>query len=326
MVTDTRERIVAFVRQHGGQARVHELIRFLGLGAPAVHRQLKKLVATGILAKVGKPPSVFYRIAAKEGGQPVTASSIARAIDETYLYVSPAGELMEGVRGFAAWASRVGRDVEHAMAEYVEARTTADRFITTDGWIDATEKIKGTFDTVWVDRVFYRDFYALPTFGKTKLGQLVLYGKQAQQVDLVHAVADQTRSVVQRLISTHGIQAVGFLPHSLPRKIQFLKEYARDLALKIPTVQLVKAYAGKVPVAQKTLPRLVERVENARNTIFVQQADGRFDVVLLIDDAVGSGATLNETARKLKEMGIAKTVIGFAVVGSMKGFEVIPEV
>jgi len=52
----------------------------------------------------------------------------------------------------------------------------------------------------------------------------------------------------------------------------------------------------------------------------------RFTSVLLIDDAVGSGATLNETAKKLKLSGMAKKVIGFAIVGSMKGFEVIREV
>jgi predicted amidophosphoribosyltransferase len=48
--------------------------------------------------------------------------------------------------------------------------------------------------------------------------------------------------------------------------------------------------------------------------------------VLLIDDAIGSGATINETARKLKERGLAKRIIGLAVTGSFKGFDVIQEV
>lgn len=54
--------------------------------------------------------------------------------------------------------------------------------------------------------------------------------------------------------------------------------------------------------------------------------ESKIILLLLIDDAVGSGATLNETAKKLKQMGIAKRVYGFAVVGSLKGFEVIREV
>jgi len=74
------------------------------------------------------------------------------------------------------------------------------------------------------------------------------------------------------------------------------------------------------------LSRFAERVANAKETIVIEDDRVKFDCVLLIDDAVGSGATLNETAKKLKEAGMAKTVIGFAVVGSMKGFEVIQEV
>ena len=51
-----------------------------------------------------------------------------------------------------------------------------------------------------------------------------------------------------------------------------------------------------------------------------------FKKVLLIDDAVGSGATLNETSLKLKEKELAKKVIGLAITGSFKGFDVIQEV
>jgi predicted amidophosphoribosyltransferase len=48
--------------------------------------------------------------------------------------------------------------------------------------------------------------------------------------------------------------------------------------------------------------------------------------LLLIDDAVGSGATLNQIARKIKVKDIAKTIIGLAIVGSYKGFDVITDI
>ena len=49
--------------------------------------------------------------------------------------------------------------------------------------------------------------------------------------------------------------------------------------------------------------------------------------VLLIDDAVGSGATLNETAKQMRERGMVKgQIIGLAIVGSYKGFDVISEI
>ena len=47
---------------------------------------------------------------------------------------------------------------------------------------------------------------------------------------------------------------------------------------------------------------------------------------MLIDDAVWSGSTLNQISGKLKNKQIAKNVIGLAIVGSFKGFDVITDV
>jgi len=48
---------------------------------------------------------------------------------------------------------------------------------------------------------------------------------------------------------------------------------------------------------------------------------------LLIDDAIGSGATLNEIALQIKNRGIVNgKIIGLAITGSIKGFDVISEV
>jgi predicted amidophosphoribosyltransferase len=78
-------------------------------------------------------------------------------------------------------------------------------------------------------------------------------------------------------------------------------------------------------VPQKTLTKLEDRVENAKNTIVVDDTH-TYDILLLIDDALGSGSTLNETAQKVKKQGLAKTIIGLAITGSFSGFEVISEV
>jgi len=326
MTTDTKERILQFVKLNG-RAKVKDLVGFLGLGNVAIHRQLKKLVENGELKRLGSPPKVFYIIAEKsQEGALGAAVELTKIVNDTYLYVSPSGDLLYGMDGFGVWAKKVGRDLGKAAREYVDVRLAADKFISTNGYVDATEKIQNTFDRIFVDKVLYKDFYSLPTFGKTKLGQLVLYAKQAQNMELVKLISDLTRELIVKIIKKYKIQAIGWLPHSIPRKIQFLKELKKDLNIQIQEVDLVKAYSGQVPVAQKTLSKLEERVENARKTIMIGELGQKFDKVLLIDDAIGSGATLNETAKKLKELGMAKEVIGFAIVGSMKGFEVIREV
>ena len=78
---------------------------------------------------------------------------------------------------------------------------------------------------------------------------------------------------------------------------------------------------------QKTLRKLKDRIVNAKTTIVVNPTQKINSNILIIDDATGSGATLNETAGKIRK--IAKKgikIIGYSVVGSYKGFDVISEV
>lgn len=72
---------------------------------------------------------------------------------------------------------------------------------------------------------------------------------------------------------------------------------------------------------QKSLPRLPERIEIARKTLVIENFHIHPLNVLLIDDAIGSGATLNELARALKQRYVVKTCHAFAMVGSYKGFD-----
>jgi len=93
--------------------------------------------------------------------------------------------------------------------------------------------------------------------------------------------------------------------------------------LSLPIIQLIKV-KGEIIVPQKALSKISDRIENNQQSIMV--ADRRvFKNILLIDDAVGSGAALNETAGKLIHQSFAKKVYGLAITGSYKDFEVITE-
>ena len=329
MITDTKIRIIGYVRTNG-QARVKDLVEHLRIGNVAVHRHLKSLVESGKLIKAGVVPKIFYRLATDSLTEKKAMTGQVNALLDTYYaYVDPAGRFVAGMAGFETWAQNVGKSnqVESLLIRYAKDREDIGRFFTPFGWIDATRNVSQTFGIdMNVDGVFYLDFYSLPTFGKTRLGSLMLYAKQSENKELIWQTADESPENIHKLIKHLAIDAIGYLPHSILRKTQFLKEFAKRLNLRLPKIDLVKAYPGKIRVAQKTLGKLEERIKNARETIFVDDSAARYGRVLLIDDAVGSGATLNETARKLKQMGLAKEVFGFAVVGSLKGFEVIREV
>jgi hypoxanthine-guanine phosphoribosyltransferase len=210
--------------------------------------------------------------------------------------------------------------------EYVKTAKEADKYRNKDGLLDATSKLKNTFENCAVNKLFYASFYSLPKFGKTLLGQKVLYAKQSQSEKLIKEIALEIKPFVLKLIKEQQIKAVCFIPPTIPRKVQFLKELQFNLDLSLPEIQLEKAYRGEILVAQKTLSKLEERVENARESIFIKKQSVDYESVLLIDDAVGSGATLNETAKKLKIYPTVKKIIAFAVVGSLKGFDIIQEV
>jgi len=329
VVTDTKARIVSYIRTNG-QAQVKDLVGHLGIGPVAIHRHLKRLVEIGQLAKAGTPPKVFYRLAAAIAEEhPTKDRRTTDLLDKYYAYVDPTGQLLTGLTGFITWAKNVGKQdqINSLLIRYIKDRQEANQFITPRSWIDAAANVAKSFPAdMHLDGVYYLDFYSLPTFGKTRLGSLMLYAKQSENKPLIWQTAEESRPVLSALLAHLQVEAVGFVPHSILRKVQFLKEFSKKLNLNLPTLSIIKAYPGRIRVAQKTLGKLEERITNARETIFVENPGRRYSRVLLIDDAVGSGATLNETAKKLKVMGIAKQVYGFAVVGSLKGFDIIREV
>jgi len=105
-----------------------------------------------------------------------------------------------------------------------------------------------------------------------------------------------------------------------------MDELKKSLNLDLTEINIEKV-TSKTKVAQKTLRKLEDRIANARTTMAVDPNQKITGNVLIIDDATGSGATLNETAKKILNITNAKVkIIGYTVVGSFKGFDVISEI
>ena len=321
----TSEKILQYIANKG-QASGNELALSLGITTRAVRKQLSNLFAEGKIYKIGKPPQVFYLIKKEQGpkrNDTIIPENFEKIINENYLFITPTGEREEGLRGFIYWCKKqnlpllkTAIEYEHTLKKYAPYKK--------GGLIDGMYKMKHTFDHVHLDKVFYLDFYSIERFGKTKLGQLLLYAKQSQNRDLIHELVMQIKPKIDALLKKFTIDAVGFVPPTVKREVQLMKELERQLNLSAPRIYLVKLKTP-VTVPQKTLTKLEDRIENARNTIYVDITKN-YDTVLLIDDALGSGSTLNEIAQKIKRQGVAKKIIGLAITGSFSGFEVISEV
>ena len=150
------------------------------------------------------------------------------------------------------------------------------------------------------------------------------YAKQGQNKKLMQIIVDEIKNRVQNLVAQHNIDAVLYVPPTVKRKVQIMHFLQKELSLNLPVIT-VKKISSEIVIPQKALSKLFERVANAKNT-FIVPSQKKYNNVLIIDDAVGSGATINEIALKVKAQKIAKHIIGIAVTGSYKGFEIISEI
>lgn len=332
----TSEKIIEYISKKG-QASGRELADYFGITDRAVRKQLRSLFESGKIKKIGKPPKVFYTLPEEEyeGGSSldqlsgkISVIKIPREerkiIENKFLYINSKGERFDGMEAFVKWCQDRSFDVENKANEYVRVHNKYNN-LRKNGLISGKEKIKDTFgENSCLNNIFYAEFYAWEIFGKTRLGQLLLYGKQSQDKKIISEISETVKPYVDYLIKKYEIDAVGFIPPTVKREVQFMKVLERNLSVAAPVIKIEKAKTDIV-TPQKTLSKLQERIDNANHSMFATDTRS-FSNILLIDDAVGSGASMNQVACKIKRAGLAKKVYGFAVTGSAKGFDVISEV
>lgn len=322
MKTDTDRKIIKYIGEHGDVA-AKELIDYLNISSQATFRQLKKLIEAKKIAKFGRPPKVFYTLYYELNHKEYKIDpKIKRFIDKNFLAISSAGEKKEGWEGFVYWSEKKGLNPVKAAKEYLKTLEKYKKY-RMGGLISGMDKLKKTFQNIALYNLFYLDFYSIERFGKTRLGQLLLYAKQSQNKKLIKELIIDIKPAIEGIIKKYKIGAIGFVPPTVKRDIQFMRELQKELNLKLPIIKINKLKTD-ITVPQKTLNKLEDRVENARKTIIIDDRR-HYKNVLLIDDAVGSGATINETAIKLKKY-VYGNIIGLAITGSFKGFDVISEV
>src|SRR2546423_9242367 len=112
MITDTRDRIIDYIRYHG-QARVYDLQKELQISSVAIHRQLNKLLQKDLIVRLGKPPVVFYTLPPEEVHGLTENLKLEllslysqQTIEANFLSITPDGKLLYGIKGFEYWVQR----------------------------------------------------------------------------------------------------------------------------------------------------------------------------------------------------------------------------
>lgn len=333
MITNTRDRIVDYITANR-QARVHDLAKFLGLSHVSIHKQLRQLVADGLLQKAGKPPLVFYTLVSKTDvslrAKVEIPKEMSNIIETNFLSITPDGKILYGIEGFINFVNlyQKNKPLLSLAQNYKKIIEEKKKNTTPEGWIDATRKLTSTFKESYVDRLLFQDVYSYPMFGRTKLAKLVMHAKQSESKSLIDQIATLVKPVIEKIIKKYDIDAIGFIPPTVPRPLQFMDEFQANLNLPLSKIDIVKVMAGDIPIPQKTLAKLEERILNARTSMYLRHTrEPSYANVLLIDDVVGSGASFNETASKLKGVKIGHNrIIAFAIVGNIKGYDVIRQI
>jgi DNA-binding MarR family transcriptional regulator len=320
--------VVIYLKEHFESAP-KEMIDFLGVSKQMVHRVLLKLIENGEIEKIGRAPKVFYRLRKVEKQQKQKEDLNEKSeqfINEHFNLFTETGNELNGVEAFERWCIKQKLPLQKTADEYIKTRMKYLNYYGKNDLIDGTEKLINTKELTkhCIDKMYYGDFYAIERFGKTKIGNLIHFAKQGQNKMLMEKIGILLKEKIEILISKNKIEAIGYIPPTIKRDVQIMNYLKNYFNFSIPLINLKKV-SGIIPIPQKALSKIEDRISNAKSSIVVD--DKRFyQKILLIDDAVGSGATINETACKIKMKKMAKQVIGFAVVGSFKGFDVINEV
>ncbi len=313
-----------------GELSVKEIVSKTALSKQMVHLVLNKLIDSGKIEKLGLPPKTIYRLLETKtklvNDEFNFSDEQLNFLSKAMIVVTETGNLLEGIEAFIHWCRQRKLPIEKTLSEFMLTKQKYNQYYEPSGLINGTAKLNGTkgYDKIWIDELFYLDFYAIERFGKTKLGTLLHYAKQGQNKFLMNLMMAEITEKVKTFLKSINADAIGFVPPTIRREVQIMKYIQNKLNISLPVLE-IKKISGIIPVPQKSLSKLEERISNAENTFAITE-QRIFNHLVLIDDAVGSGSTLNQIARKIKDKGIAKKITGLAIVGSFKGFDVITDV
>jgi Phosphoribosyl transferase domain len=303
-----------------------------------IHRYLIALVADGKVEKIGSAPHTMYRLThaawvtvepSRQTSPDISPLSYSdeRILSDIFVKYSPTGKRYQWSTGWTLWCSERGLDPIEKWWKYKEIYTHLLSLEDSCGLLRATDAYATALGTRWLDELYYADQYRWMEFGRGRLAEVAFYAKQSQHLPLIEETLALTIPKILCLIRWGGFDAIAITPWSIERRHQLLMAIQDALSIcGLPLVHIVKYYEHGIRIPQKSLKTREERIDNARNTIYVDdKRSSLYKKVLLIDDFVGSGATMNELAKKLKDEWV-REVIGCALVGNLNlSYDVIAE-
>lgn len=314
-----------------------EIAISLGKSNVIIHKYLKSLSEDGIVIKIWKWTHAKYQIKNRKDTKKLKIWVFSEnmkyedieIIEKEFWKLDADGKILEWIKWLVARCEDRWLNVQEKSDNFLKIYKYIKSTQNDCHLLDVSEEFAKNIEHKAMDKLFYADQYKWMEFGRWKLAETTFYAKQSQNIWLMKKSLDLIQNRLFCLIAKIKPDAIAIAPHSIYRKNQLLKHLKYRLnELWIEFVWLEKYFPNKIPIPQKSLKTREQRIQNARNTIIISNPKiiSKYEKVLLIDDFVWSGATLNETALKLK-MNWTKEVIWFAFVGNTNlSYEVINEI
>ena len=316
---DTKQKIIDLLRDQYLSPRnvQHEI----GISASVVHDHLRDLVERGLVEKFGTAPHVSYTARKK------TAVDV---VNEQFVFQDSLGVLHTGIHGLRLWSDRGLKKLsfEEKIDLYAN-RVSIMESNNRDGVFDMTEKLQNIVaigEDAYLREMVCLSLRSVQDFGRTKMGVYMDIVKSVGNTKIMDAVLDFSVPLIIAYAKRQQVNAVGFIPptRSRPKQIMTLLEKRfRKGPLRVATVD-IKKIRRDIPREQKTIRDLKDRIYNASHTFHISNYSHvhNYKKILLVDDFIGSGTTLNQVAKMLRKRGFVGEVFGLGVVGEERGYSV----
>jgi len=312
-----------------------EIAEILWISNVIVHKYLKELVKQWKLQKVWAWPKTKYiKTSLQEERQAIKENEVTilysekKVLDDIFLKFSADWKILKWFDWIKKWCVERWLNTEEKIKSYIDINNHILKLQDVCWLISAKESFGKDFKEVYLDEIYYADQYKRMDFWRWKLAEITFYAKQSQNKSLITQSIDEIIYKLECVIKNWKYSAIAIVPWSIERKNQLLKILKNRLKeLNLPFVNIIKYYPNWISIPQKSLKTREQRIQNAKNTIFVDDSNvEKLDKVFLIDDFVWSWATLNETAEKLKKSW-AKKVDWFAFVWNLNlSYDIINEI
>ena len=318
---ETRQEILRLLKDDN--LSPSDLRQNLGTSLSVVHRHLQSLLRERRVEKIGSGPHVCYT------ARNETADDV---VEKHFLFQDPLGVLRFGIDGFRLWSERGLKKLpfEEKISLFAKQFLIMESG-RKDGVFDLTEKLKSVVsvgESAHLKEMVCLSLRSMKDFGRTKLGVYMDAVKSAGNKEATEELLRVSVPSVIAYAKRKRINAVGFIPPTRKRRAdQQIMRLVEERFQKGPfraSVIDIKKVPTKTPREQKTIRDLRDRVHNANYTFRISSYAHvhNYKRILLVDDVIGSGATLNQVAKMLKKRKFTGEVFGFGIVGEEYGYSV----